>query len=81
MHGEAELDPGSGNSFLGWPYSKTMDLHVSWICCLSLGLVVYIFTIVENETIVVEIVGDDKYICDINLATSLSNVESIPLGM
>jgi hypothetical protein len=26
-------------------------------------------------------VGDDKYICDINLATSLSNVESIPLGM
>jgi len=38
-----------------------------------------IFTIVENETVVVEIVGDDEYICDMNmnLATSLSNVESI----
>jgi hypothetical protein len=42
---------------------------------------VYIFTIVENEIVVVEIVGDDKYICDtkMNLATSLSNVESIHL--
>jgi hypothetical protein len=42
---------------------------------------VYIFTIVENEMVVIEIVGDDKYICDtnMNLATSLLNVESIHL--
>jgi hypothetical protein len=40
---------------------------------------VYIFTIVENETVVVEIVGDDEYIYDtnMNLTTSLLNAESI----
>ncbi len=42
----------------------------------------HIFKIVENE-MVVEIVGDDEYICDMNmnLATSLSNVESIHLQL
>ncbi len=41
----------------------------------------YIFTIVGNEMVVVEIVSDDEYICDtnMNLATSLWNVESIHL--
>ncbi len=61
-----------------------LSFDISWFrfhgfVVYDLSLVVYIFTIVENETVVVEIVGDDEYIYDtnMNLTTSLLNAESI----